>query len=304
MTLLEDIQNSAIEAKSDLAELLRKCKLLAARLGSKPLEVWLLWESNGYPKEWPVPEYRIWPLQVFGHFAGPFGSGIRNAPIPMDMLSFVSDKQKESYRRYQCRDSIAAIEALLRDSKKGKVGVTTGNLAIAIGTKLYETQNCVQTWAEFGTGQLVEVLNSVRNRILDFALAVGKESPSAGEIVAESEKIAQARVNQIFNFTIHGGSPNIVGTTTDSSVSFNIGTKDFTSLEKFLLEKGADPTDIAELKEAVASDPVPTTPGSFGTKVASWMGRMVAKAASGGWQIGAGAAGKLLADAITRYYGL
>ena len=51
MTLLEDIQNSAVDSKSDLAALLRKCKLLAARLGSRPLEDWLLWESNGYPDD-------------------------------------------------------------------------------------------------------------------------------------------------------------------------------------------------------------------------------------------------------------
>ena len=48
MTLLEDIQNSAVDPNSDLATLLQKCKVLAARLGSQPLEKWVLWESNGY----------------------------------------------------------------------------------------------------------------------------------------------------------------------------------------------------------------------------------------------------------------
>lgn len=62
MTLLEDIQNAAIDAKSDLGTLLRKCKLLAARLGSQQLEDWVLWESNGYPADVNVPDYRIWPL--------------------------------------------------------------------------------------------------------------------------------------------------------------------------------------------------------------------------------------------------
>jgi hypothetical protein len=62
MTLLEDIQSSAIDGKSDLATILRKCKLLAARLGSQPLEDWVLWESNGYPNGVTVPDYRIWPL--------------------------------------------------------------------------------------------------------------------------------------------------------------------------------------------------------------------------------------------------
>jgi AbiTii len=38
VTLLEEIQNSAVDAQIDLATLLRKCKLLAARLGNQPLE--------------------------------------------------------------------------------------------------------------------------------------------------------------------------------------------------------------------------------------------------------------------------
>jgi hypothetical protein len=95
-----------------------------------------------------------------------------------------------------------------------------------------------------------------------------------------------------------------VGAATDSSIVFNVGTKDFASLKKLLLEKGADPTDISELKEALDSDPMPTNPASFGPKVSSWIGNMVAKATTGGWQIGVGAAGNLLAQAIAKYYGL
>jgi len=64
MTLIEEIQREAVDSKSDLGMLLRKCKLLAARLGSKPLEDWLLWESNGYPGDVQVPDYRIWPLEL------------------------------------------------------------------------------------------------------------------------------------------------------------------------------------------------------------------------------------------------
>ena len=49
MSLLEDIQSAAVDSNSDLGTILRKCKLLAARLGSKTLENWLIYESNGYP---------------------------------------------------------------------------------------------------------------------------------------------------------------------------------------------------------------------------------------------------------------
>ena len=110
MTLLEDIQAAAVDASSDVGTLLRKCKLLAARLQSQPLEDWVIWESDGYPKNIEVPNYRIWSLEVKGHFVGPLGSGIRNAPIPLVCLP---ERTRKAYERYECRQSIAIIEASL-----------------------------------------------------------------------------------------------------------------------------------------------------------------------------------------------
>jgi len=105
VTLLEDIQQAAIDANSDLATLLRKCKLLAVRLGSQPLEDWLLWESNGYPDNVPVLKYRIWSLSVKGYFLGPFHAELKNAPIPYHCLPSTARKH---YEYYECRQSIAA----------------------------------------------------------------------------------------------------------------------------------------------------------------------------------------------------
>ena len=116
MTILEDIQNSAVDAKSDLATLLRQCKLLAARLGSEPLEHWVIWESNGYPGDVGVPKYRIWSVEVLGDFVGPFGSGIKNARIPIGLLPFIPEETKQYYERWECRQSIASIEEMLRQS--------------------------------------------------------------------------------------------------------------------------------------------------------------------------------------------
>ena len=305
MTILEDIQHSAVDANSDLAMLLRKCKVFAARLGSQPLEDWLLWESNGYPVDVAVPEYRIWSLEVFGHFSGPFNSSLKNVPIPLTALKFIPEEVKQTYDRYESRESIASIEAMLAKAN-GTVQVSTQHLAVAIGTKPYPDYNCVQAWAEFSTQHLIELLNSVRNRILDFALALGKEAPSAGEPQKDSTSPSpdKNRVTQIFNTTVYGGAANLVGTARSSSISFNISTKDFSSLESFLIANHVSPADISELKTALESDPPPTAPETFGPKVASWMGTMVAKAASGGWGIGINAAGNLLSQAIAKYYGL
>jgi hypothetical protein len=54
----------------------------------------------------------------------------------------------DSYERHACRQSIASIEAILANTEAGMVQVSTGDLALALGMKVYERQNCVQAWAE------------------------------------------------------------------------------------------------------------------------------------------------------------
>ncbi len=235
MALIEEIQQEAVDSNSDLGAVLRKCKLLAARLQSSPLEDWLLRESNGYPDDVEVPSYRIWPLEVKGHFVGAFGSALQNAPVPFICLP---EKVRHSYDNYKCRQSIASIEAMLKkfDPSKGDtLCVSTGDLAVRLGRNVYRGQNCLQAWAEYPVTHLVEVLNAVRNRILDFALAVWKEAPTAGEgIVNASPEIGSERVTQIFNTTVYGGATNLVGSATNSSVSFTVSQEGLEDLRRLV----------------------------------------------------------------------
>lgn len=301
MTLIEDIQNAAVDASNDLGTLLRKCKLFAARLGSQPLEDWLLWESNGYPEDIKVPDYRVWPAEVKGHFSGPYGSGLTNISVPFVCLP---EKTRKYYEHYECRQSVASIEALLvKDSSK--VCVSTGNLALILGTKVYKGQNCIEAWAEFGTGDLVELLNSVRNRILDFALAIWKEEPTAGEPGEDNAgTLESSKVTQIFNTAVYGGAANIVYTANNSPFTFNIRIDDIPSLEEVLRKNEVSEEDIGELKDVLVTDARPASAEQFGPGVSSWIAKMLGKAANGSWKIGLGAAGNLLAQAISKFYGL
>ena len=306
MNLLEDIQSTATDSSSNVETLLRKCKILAARLGNQQLEDWIIWESNGYPEDVPVPSYRVWSLEVKGHFSGPFYSGLKNAPIPTVLLP---ENIRQSYNEYKCRQSIAAVESIIERHEGGMLQVSTGDLALTLGTNVYENMNCLQCWAEFGVGNLVELLNVVRNRVLDFSLALWKEDPVAGESSPSTqesvskEKVTQL-VNQTFNTTIHGGTANLLGAANDSSVEFNIGLNDFESVYHALKNNGVSEEDIAELKKVLAEDEQPQSTNQFGPKVNSWIAGMVKKTLNGTWNIGIGTAGELLADIISKYYGL
>lgn len=301
MSLLDDVQNAAVDSSSDLSSLLRKCKLLAARLGSSPLENWLLWESNGYPKDVDLPEYRLIPIILKGQFSGPFGSGMNNAPIPYVCLPAAC---KKLFKEHQCRQSIAVIEDLVRRYKGGSFQVNTGDLAVHLGQDVYQGQNCIHAWGEVGNGSLIEILNAVRNRILDFSLALWKEAPQAGDLnAANSNLISSVRVNQIFNTTINGGSANLIAAS-QSELHLHIIQNDFNSLKNALQVHGVSEEDINLLYDAFKKEDKIKTPGKYGEMVSSWIARMSKKAADGSWQIGLSAAGNLLSQAISKYYGL
>ena len=302
MSLLEEIQNEAVDSNSDLGMLLRKCKILAARLRSEPLENWLIWESNGYPEDVQVPEYRVWSLEVKGHFFGAFGSSFKNATIPHVCIP---TEARESYERYHCRMSIAGVEDILKQQGAGMVQVSTSDLAVALGMNVYRDHNCVQAWAEYGTSNLVELLNTVRNRILDFSLAIWKENPAAGEEGDSSDSsLEPAVVTQIFNTTVYGGAASLIGTAHGSPVVLNIVPNDFQSLEAVLRENGLQQRDIEELSEALNADEHATERDKFGPRVSSWIAKMIQKAAEGVWDVGVAAAGALLAQGISKFYGL
>src|SRR5262249_47160948 len=86
MSLLRDIQSTAVDSDSDVSTLLRKCKILAVRLGNAEFKKWVDQELGGYDNEEELPEYRKLAVQSVGHFSGAFGSGLRNAPIPPGCL--------------------------------------------------------------------------------------------------------------------------------------------------------------------------------------------------------------------------
>ncbi|MEP7153296.1 MAG: hypothetical protein ABI856_16460, partial [Nitrospira sp.] len=228
---------------------------------------------------------------------------MRNAPIS---ISFLPEKVRASYQHYECRQSIASIEAMLSTNEdQGKLEVSTGDLALVLGQKVYQNQNCIQAWAEFSTHHLFELLNSVRNRVLDFALAVWKEEPTAGESSLQPSTVMDSsRVSQIFNMTVYGGYVNLVGSASHSPIEFNIEMKNFSSLERVLRENGIEEDDVKELKAALESGEQPTLNKGFGPRVSAWIAKMMMKAAEGSWKVGIGAAGTLLAQAISKYYGL
>ena len=208
-----------------------------------------------------------------------------------------------AYERYPCRQSIAALEALLKTGGN-HFTVGTGDLSLALGGNVYQNMNCLQSWAEIGSGAIVEVLNSVRNRVLDFSLAIWKASPVAGEPGASvKDRLDTAHVTQIFHTTIYGGAATILGSAENSSIS-TVAQGNMDVLRGVLTKQGLPSGAVESLQRAIASDPMPPHDAKFGPKVSAWLVSIADKAIASTLAAGGSLALKSVSEAVAHYYGI
>ena len=67
MTLLRELQRDATDPNVDITTLLRKARVLAARLNNAEFESWIKHELNEYPYESDLPEYRVLSVVAKAH---------------------------------------------------------------------------------------------------------------------------------------------------------------------------------------------------------------------------------------------
>lgn len=242
MSLLRQIQDAAINSSVDLPALLRKCKVLAARLGNDDFKRWIDNELSGYNNKDDLPEYRVLRVNSKGHFSGAFGSGLRNADIPL--LCLPEDFRERLGHSYLMQP-IAAMASLVEKSTSGTLEEPWDPDVVAhFGQKIYQHMVCMQAWKVIPASALVAALDTVRTRVLNFALEIEIQNPAAGEAMANEKPVPQETVQHIFNTYITGDVQNL------SSGSTNV-------TQHARLQKGLDPELFTKLLEAIIAAKLP-----------------------------------------------
>jgi hypothetical protein len=234
MTLLREIQAEASASGGDLAAVLRKCKLLAARLGSEEFAQWVSWELDGYPDDQPAPSYRRINAQYYANFMG-VGWNAEKQPFLWPVL----DKETfDKLNPIQFRDGIAKAAALRAGAK-----IVRPELAFLVQGKMFPELNCVGAWVEIGGNEFEQMLSSVSNRVLDFVLKIEAENPNAGEAALNTHPVPEEKLEplvQNFFGPIGNFAQNSQGFS--QTAHLDISTAD---LEKLVVDLGEH---LAELK--------------------------------------------------------
>lgn len=289
-----------------------KAQIFAKRIGNEVLYNWVIQELNGYDVESELPSYR---KAKSNDFAVLKQNGRYTNEQPLPLLSF-SEEVRSMILHYRVFDSIKSLEEIVSASPKGALykpadagfcqmlsnhlksrGLTFGVHSLTTVVQIFE---------------LVGVLTNIRSKLLELMLELEDDFPNI-DAELETKTVDKHAVNQIINIYMNKkirittkGDGNTVNAGDNSTVINNAvitkGNKE--ELKKFLTENGVSDEDVTHLAEIIDEEKSVTTLTKFGPKVGAWIQIMIGKAVSGGWEIGVGAAGSILAQGILKYYGL
>jgi AbiTii len=304
MTLLKEIQAAAIDSSVDVVQVLRKCRVLASRLSHDDLKAWVQKELDGYADGEELPDYRIKRCQSKGNFVGFAGRQLNNAPIPTQNLP---EPLRESISQVRFRESVSALQNLAQTGDRDSFGSAWPTELIApYAEEFYEDFVLVQAYQVIPRNAFVWIIETVRNRVLNFALEIEAADPSAGEALPGSQPLPEQKVTQIFNNYISGNVGNIASGSgiVHQSAVLNVARGDDDALKRALGSIGVPDIDGGELAKAIKADPPLTTAAAFGPKVSKWLGALVTKAARGGLKVTADVATQTVTALIKSYCGI
>lgn len=289
------LQELASDSNHDINDLLRKALMVATKLELGEFSEWILAELNGYSgaSRDNLPEYRIIRGDLRVH--NPY-HGLQPFIVPQEL--------HEAVTLINVTESVASLCELASGKTQGEIVYQFAPEQERILMSMQGGFAQLRPMRVVGANKLKAILNAVRTRILEWALSLEAEGiVGDGLSFSASEKQAAMDSQNIRIENFQGILGNVQGGSVTQTNTLHIVASDFSSLARYLAEKGVKEAEIKDLELAVRDDPEPGKRGNFGPKVSAWIGKMVTLAATGGWEVGVAAAGGVLAAALSKFYG-
>lgn len=301
MSLFRILRDEIVDPNVTASSVLRKAKILAASLEHAELTQWLADELGGYKVEESLPSYRRLKTALLGLFSGPHGATVADYPIP---ITYLPDYLQLSANDLPMAHPLREVEVMIAGGKELRHTLPTEAVLLSRDRiRLTGGFQLVEMHQPLSPALLEGIVDAVRNRFLEFLLGLQKLNPGLLKSDDAVDELPAEQVSQVFNVAIHGDH-NIV--TTNSAVREisiqSVQGDEFNSLSDYLRSIGVPDEDVSELEQAVDADG-PRHDNGIGRHVTAWIGRALAKAVSGAWQISLTTAPEVLREAIFRYYG-
>lgn len=294
--IVVQLQELAADSSNDISDLLRKALLIATKLKLDEFRVWIMKELNGYQSEDKLPSYR-------------YITGDLRAQNPYHgLIPFIIEDPElaRAVKKIRVVESVESLSNLIQSSREN--GVITYHFSPEREAALMRMQNSIAPLRPLrvvGRNQISAIIEQIRTRLLEWALSL-EQAGILGEGMSFTEKEKEkAKSNSEINIQhFQGVLGDVTNSSIDQTMTMTITPGSFDSLSEYLKTHKVTDEDLKQLENAIRLDPEPTSRSKTGKKVSEWIGKMVQKAANGSWNIGVGAAGNLLASAISKFYGI
>lgn len=297
--LLDEIIASFTQAEEPVARVLRRCLVLAYRLKNDKLKRWLERELNGYEATDDIPDYRNSGGVAKGLLLGPMGAAIQDQPLPTHVL-------KEEHRHFAqgvaLRQPIAAYEGA--NFNENSMIPWPADLVLLYQGKFMEGYALNRAWQEIPASAIVGLVDSVRTRILTFALELKDQIGDPESDKASLDRLGPTAVERIFNVTIIGGA-NVLGDVNELKIAA-VGVGDLESLRSALVALGITDLEMESLEANLKLDAdakTPSSPLSIGPRTNTWIAETTNKLASAGLKLGNVAAEEAIKQLIRGFLG-
>jgi hypothetical protein len=197
-SLIDQLQEEALDPSTSIADLLRKAKVVAMKLDRREAIAWVEHELNGYPSGVDVPDYRVirgqprycisfrgWlPLMISDE---EIQAGLSKLPngSPISQLEALKDGEGELHMPYSV-SIIASIQQM--------VGIPVQSAAL---------------WC--GRNTVSAILDVVRTRVLDWAVELEKAGVRGEGRLSFSKRDREAAASVTYNINVGGSVTGNVG---------------------------------------------------------------------------------------------
>ncbi len=314
--IINDVINDLLDAEKSLVNPLLKLNYFGRLTKNSELIEFTNNEINGYKsKDSVVPEYRKTIARLIVEVQAYMNR--HTVEIPISMLD---SPFKEVLRYIDVREGIATVEKMAKEMLESKgdknefyrpIPMEMLHIIQPALRRLYKSDVRLDAVGAklIGNGNIIiDIPNYIRTKLLEFVMKIAEEFGYEIEIKTYNEhrETNNQTIVQFMSTNItNTGDGNVINTgdkaKIDANITINKGNKE--ELSEFLQKNGISEEDTAELIEIIDTEEPNAENKTFGEKVNGWIGKMVNKALDGSWNVGIGAAGSLLAEAIWKYYG-
>lgn len=189
-TLIDQIEQEALDATASLADALRKCMILGGKAGSEQLRDWATRELEGYFGDGDkLPKYRVVGAQIQIDAATSQGL-IQQQPFPPSSLpDFVRENVSE---QYELRDGVGSIEALIAGAEARnesvKISLPMGNDIARVMNHEHgdPSQQILSVYWALATPTVWGVLDQIRTALTKLVAELRATMPAGQAVPSEA----------------------------------------------------------------------------------------------------------------------